>query len=83
MLTKDKMKECSCSKEKKRSGQVYTPSFIVSTMLNFSGYFSCSILKKHIIDNNWGDGAFLVEIVSRYCREFLKLSSNCGELKVD
>jgi len=83
MWTEDKIKECNCSKEKKCSGQIYTPSFIVSTILDFSGYFSCSVLKKHIIDNSCGDGAFLVEIVSRYCREFLKLSSNCSELKID
>lgn len=56
----------------KDNGQIYTPDFIVKNMLDFSGYYGPSILGKNIIDNSCGNGAFLVEIVKRYCKEFYK-----------
>jgi adenine-specific DNA-methyltransferase len=60
-------------KEKiKNSGQIYTPDFIVNNMLDFVEYYDIDILEKHIIDNSCGDGAFLVEIVRRYCEAFHK-----------
>lgn len=60
-------------KEKiKNSGQIYTPNFIVNNMLNIVGYHDNNILEKNIIDNSCGDGAFLIEIVRRYCRAFYK-----------
>lgn len=58
------LKDISIEKSK---GQFYTPDFIVSNILNMSGYYGSKILKKHVIDNSCGDGAFLTEIVSRYC----------------
>lgn len=51
----------------KESGQVFTPDYIVCNMLDWIGYTNNSILQKHIIDNSCGDGAFLQEIVKRYC----------------
>ncbi|MCD8041327.1 MAG: SAM-dependent methyltransferase [Clostridia bacterium] len=51
----------------KLSGQVYTPNFIVQNILDMSGYYGKNILQKHVIDNSCGDGAFLTEIVTRYC----------------
>lgn len=64
----------------KISGAVYTPSHIVSNILNLIGYES-NILQKHIIDNSCGEGAFLIEITERYINEFLKSSNNLFSLK--
>ena len=58
--------------EEKLNGRFYTPEFIVNNVLDLSGYHGQTILKKHSIDNSCGDGAFLVAIVDRYCKEFLK-----------
>lgn len=44
-------------------------------MLDFCGYVGNCILKKHVIDNSCGDGAFLCSIVARYCNVFL--NANC------
>lgn len=55
----------------KHSGQVFTPDFLVEDILNYSGYVSGNILQKHVIENSCGDGAFLCEIVARYCDDFL------------
>lgn len=60
----------------KESGRFYTPTYIVDHILNLSGYHGETILDKHVIDNSCGDGAFLCRIVSRYCKEFLSVSSN-------
>ncbi len=49
-----------------KNGTVYTPNFIVKKMLDFISYKSVDILKKHVIDNSCGEGAFLIEIVRRY-----------------
>ncbi len=51
----------------KNDGQVFTPTFLVRNILDFAGYTGAHILKKHIIDNSCGAGAFLTEIVRRYC----------------
>lgn len=52
----------------KTLGQIFTPSYLVQDILNLVGYEnSATILKKHIIDNSCGDGAFLCEAVGRYC----------------
>ena len=53
----------------KTKGRVYTPAHIVSNILDLSGYRGETILGKHVIDNSCGDGAFLAEIVRRYCEE--------------
>lgn len=59
-------------KKIKKNGQVYTPSHIVNLILDSVNYKTSNILNKHIIDNSCGDGAFLVEIVRRYCNEFFR-----------
>ena len=51
----------------KKGGEIYTPANIVSLMLDFCNYNGLSIYKKHIIDNSCGKGAFLEQIVQRYC----------------
>ncbi len=61
----------------KLNGRFYTPEFIVKNVLDLSGYYGQTILRKHAIDHSCGDGAFLVAIVNRYCKEFLK---NCSDL---
>lgn len=47
-------------------GQVFTPVPIVKDVLDAAGYQGENILKKHVIDNSCGDGAFLIEIINRY-----------------
>ncbi|MGN1122486.1 MAG: Eco57I restriction-modification methylase domain-containing protein [Eubacteriales bacterium] len=53
--------------KEKANGRIYTPDFIVANILDLCDYSGSGILKKHIIDNSCGDGAFLTEIVCRYC----------------
>jgi adenine-specific DNA-methyltransferase len=54
----------------KNDGQIFTPAYLVNDMLDFCGYNGYVILNKHIMENSCGDGAFLCEIVRRYCRPF-------------
>ncbi len=61
---------------RKESGQVFTPPYLVCDILDVAGYRGIAILRKHIIDNSCGDGAFLQEIVARYCAAFLQQSSD-------
>ena len=59
---------------KKYGGEVFTPPSMVCTMLDIMWYTAqnSAILKRHIIDNSCGDGAFLIEIVKRYATCYLK-----------
>ncbi len=57
--------------KKKKSGQVYTPDHLVRCILDTAGYSGKAVLGKHVIDNSCGDGAFLQEIIKRYCNAFL------------
>lgn len=65
---------------KKEAGQVFTPQPLVEYILNVAGYSSAHILRRHIIDNSCGDGAFLCQIVDRYCKEFFLQSDNRTQL---
>lgn len=67
----------------KESGKFYTPDFIVKNILDLANYTGKQILKKHVIDNSCGDGAFLCEIVTRYCEAALKSGYNDAMLKHD
>lgn len=60
----------------KNFGAVYTPLFIVNIMLDSINYQGEYILEKHILENSFGDGAFLKEIVVRYCEAFIKVYGN-------
>ncbi len=71
------------AKTVKQHGRVYTPDYIVRVILDFGGYNNSDILKKHVIDNSCGDGAFLKEIVRRYCSQFLAQKHDLPELKQD
>ncbi|MEK7664677.1 MAG: N-6 DNA methylase [Patescibacteria group bacterium] len=64
----------------KNQGRIYTPRFIVENILDLASYKD-DILKKNIIDNSCGDGAFLKEIVNRYCKVFLSQNENLEELR--
>ena len=48
----------------KKFGRVYTPCHIVNLILDFGGYKTTKILRRHVIDNSCGDGAFLIEIIT-------------------
>lgn len=65
----------------KQSGQVFTPHYLVCNILDVANYNGKQILQKHVIDNSCGDGAFLCEIVHRYCEEFLIASTDRESLK--
>jgi len=60
-------------------GTVYTPVHIVTNILNLLGYNE-GIIKHHIIDNSCGEGAFLVEVVNRYCQDYFRQHSDITEL---
>ena len=66
--------------EEKAKGRVYTPPGIVKTILDLAGYRGESVLQKHAIDNSCGDGAFLTEIVARYCRAARRAGYSRGRL---
>lgn len=67
----------------KRSGQVFTPDYLVNLILDEAGYYGPAILQKHCIDNSCGDGAFLCEIISRYIKEYLRVNDNIPNLKTE
>ncbi len=69
--------------EQKENGRIYTPVYIVNNILDLSNYYGKSILKKHIIDNSCGDGAFLCKIVERYCTVAIDNNMTLSELKND
>ena len=68
------MKHYICKKidmaDKKQSGQVFTPPFLVNEILDTAGYCGANIVGKHVIDNSCGDGAFLCEVVRRYMANY-------------
>lgn len=67
----------------KKNGRVYTPDFIVCNILDMVGYKDSNIIKKNIIDNSCGDGAFLKEVVKRYCEVSLQNKLSNDEIKQD
>ena len=69
------------AKAVKQHGRVYTPDYLVKTILDFGGYDNPDVLRKHVIDNSCGDGAFLTEIVRRYCSLFLSRKQDLSELR--
>ena len=59
------------NKQVKNNGVVFTPDFMVKSILDEIGYSGPNILQKKIIEPSFGEGAFSKEIVYRYCTEFL------------
>ena len=67
----------------KSNGRFYTPKFIVENILDLAGYCGVAILKKHVMENSCGDGAFLSEIVARYCKSALAAGMEVDEIAQD
>ncbi len=67
--------------QNKTHGRIYTPNYIVRNIFDLAGYKGEKIIKKHVIDNSCGDGAFLAEIVKEYCLSFKKKSNDLVKLK--
>lgn len=67
--------------KQKNIGQVFTPEYIVTAMLDYCEYSGEKILKMHIIDNSCGDGAFLRVIVRRYCKAAVSAGVTSHALK--
>ena len=65
----------------KHRGRIYTPDYLVSDILNQGHYIIGNINKKNVIDNSCGDGQFLIQVVDRYCKDFLKNNDNVSLLK--
>ena len=51
--------------KKKQYGQIYTPSSIVTKILDEVGFTSTDVLGKKVLDPACGDGRFLIEVVRR------------------
>lgn len=64
-------------------GQVFTPINIVNDVLDAAGYKGENILKKHVIDNSCGDGAFLIEIINRYINVYKKKYNSLDGIEKD
>lgn len=57
------------STKQSRLGQVWTPDWMVSHMLDLSNYTGEAVLSASILEPSFGNGAFLKEIVSRILKE--------------
>ena len=66
----------------KTLGQVFTPNWIVTEILDLVGYDNEDILDKYILEPASGDGAFLLEIVDRYINICLDKNIDSLEIKV-
>lgn len=57
------------STKQSRLGQVWTPDWMVSHMLDLVGYTDYTVLSSRILEPSFGNGAFLKEIVTRILKE--------------
>jgi adenine-specific DNA-methyltransferase len=64
----------------KTLGQVYTPNWVITEILDLVGYNDESILDKYILEPSCGDGAFLLEIVDRYINVCLNKNIEISEI---
>ncbi len=62
-------------------GQVFTPNWIISEILDLVGYNNECILDKYILEPSSGDGAFLLEIVNRYINICINKKIETQEIK--
>ena len=65
----------------KHRGKIFTPDYLVKEILNQGKYVFGNINKKHVIDNSCGDGQFMIQIVDRYCKDYLQNSKDLKQLK--
>jgi adenine-specific DNA-methyltransferase len=63
--------------------KIFTPNSIVHKILDMGGYDGANILKKHVMDNSCGMGAFIVPIVRRYLSAALTNDVPIGEIISD
>ena len=68
-------------KKSKILGQVYTPPWIVSTILDYVDYKWKKILNQKILEPSFWDGIFLLEIVKRIIKESKKNKLKLDEIK--
>ena len=66
--------------ERKTEGQVFTPPEIVNLILDSVQYSGKSVLTKTIMEPSFGNGAFLVEIVSRIIHEARSEGKSADEI---
>lgn len=65
----------------KTLGQVFTPNWIITEILDLVDYNNEHILNKYILEPASGDGAFLLEIVNRYINVCLDKEIEISEIK--
>ena len=70
-----------CIDETKTEGQVFTPTDIVTMILDSVRYTGKSALTKTIMEPSFGKGAFLIEIVSRIIYEGRAEGKSENEIK--
>ena len=70
-----------CIDETKTEGQVFTPTDIVTMILDSVRYTGKSVLTKTIMEPSFGKGAFLIEIVSRIIHEGRAEGKSANEIK--
>ena len=70
-----------CIDETKTEGQVFTPTDIVTMILDSVRYTGESVLTKTIMEPSFGKGAFLIEIVSRIIHEGRAEDKSANEIK--
>ena len=70
-----------CIDETKTEGQVFTPTDIVTMILDSVRYTGKSALTKTIMEPSFGKGAFLIEIVSRIIHEGRAEGKSANEIK--
>lgn len=67
----------------KHSGQVFTPDYLARNILDCAGYGGGNVLRRHVVDNSCGDGAFMCAFVERYCEAFLAGSDDKAALRLE
>ena len=70
-----------CIDKTKTEGQVFTPTDIVTMILDSVRYTGKSVLTKTIMEPSFGKGAFLIEIVSRIIHEGKAEGKSANEIK--
>lgn len=70
-----------CIDETKTEGQIFTPTGIVTMILDSVRYTGKSVLTKTIMEPSFGKGAFLIEIVSRIIHEGRAEGKSANEIK--
>lgn len=67
--------------KEKENGRIYTPVYMVDNILDLSSYYGREVIKKHVIDNSCGDGAFLCQVVKRYCEAAVSQNYSTDEIR--